>query len=116
MTQDMENETNLWMGTDKMIPRYVYGQSSTIRFPYRSDWKDRLNTDWNGGLIWYILGSKTNKGTKDGVYAYGTKRKLSSRLGQYTTVFQAEVYTIKACVAENLIRNYRNINIYEGCP
>jgi hypothetical protein len=31
---------------------------------------------------------------------------------QYTTLFQAEVYAIKACMAENLDRNYRTRNIY----
>jgi hypothetical protein len=44
-----------------------------------------------------------------GVYCNGTRRKLSVGLGQDTTVFQAEVYAIKAC---NLDRNYRNRNIY----
>jgi ribonuclease HI len=42
------------------------------------------------------------------VYCDGTRRKLSFSLGQYTTVFQAEVYAIKACAVEN----YRNRNIY----
>jgi hypothetical protein len=65
-----------------------------------------------GGLIWYTVGSKTNKGTGAGVYGYGTRWKLSFSLGQYTTVFQAEVYAIKACTVENLDRNYRNKNIY----
>jgi ribonuclease HI len=46
------------------------------------------------------------------VYCYGTGRKLSFGLGQYTTVFQAEVYAIKACIVENPDRNYRNRNIY----
>jgi hypothetical protein len=32
-------------------------------------------------------------------------------VGQYTTVFQAEVYAIKACAVENLHRNYKNRNI-----
>jgi ribonuclease HI len=31
---------------------------------------------------------------------------------KYTTVFQAEVYAIKACVVENLDRDYKNRNIY----
>jgi ribonuclease HI len=65
-----------------------------------------------GGLIWYAHGSKTNKGMGAGVYCNGTRRKLSFSLGRYTTVFQAEVYAIKACVKENLDRNYRNRNIY----
>jgi hypothetical protein len=46
------------------------------------------------------------------VFCYDTRRKLSFSLGQYTTVFQAEVYAIKACIMENLDRNYRNKNNY----
>jgi ribonuclease HI len=46
------------------------------------------------------------------VYFYGTERKLSFSLGQYTTVFQAKEYAIKACAVENLDRNYKNRNIY----
>jgi hypothetical protein len=38
--------------------------------------------------------------------------KLSFSLGQYTTVFQAEVYAIKACAVENLGRDYENRNTY----
>jgi predicted transcriptional regulator len=30
---------------------------------------------------------------------------------QHTTVFQAEVYAIKACTVENLHRNYKNRSI-----
>jgi hypothetical protein len=46
------------------------------------------------------------------VYCHGTRRKLSFILGQYTTVFQAAVYTIKASAVENLDRDYKNRNIY----
>jgi hypothetical protein len=53
-----------------------------------------------------------NKGTRPGVYCHGTRRKLSFSLGQYTTVFQMEIYAIKACAVENLGRNYKNRNIY----
>jgi hypothetical protein len=100
------------MGSDEMIPRHVYYKPFTIRFPDRSVWKEGFQPDRNGGLIWYTGGSKTNKGTGAGVYCHGTKRKLSFGLGQYTIVFQAEVYAIKACTIENLDRNYKNRNIY----
>jgi hypothetical protein len=43
------------------------------------------------------------------VYCNGTRRKLSFSLRRYTSV---PVYAIKACVKENLDRNYRNKNIY----
>jgi ribonuclease HI len=39
-------------------------------------------------------------------------RKLSYSLGQYTTVFQAEVYASKGRVVENLDRKYRHRNIH----
>jgi ribonuclease HI len=52
---------------------------------------------------------RLNKGTEAGVYWHGT---LSFSLGQYTTIFQAEAYAIKACAVENVHRNYKNINIY----
>jgi ribonuclease HI len=95
-----------------MIPRNVYEKPFTIRLPDRSEWKEGFEPDRKGGLIWYTDGSKTNKGTEAGVYCHGTRRRLSFSLGQYTTVFQAELYTIKACADENIDRNYKNRNIY----
>jgi ribonuclease HI len=77
-----------------------------------SGWKEAFQPDRKGGLIWYTDGSKTNKGTGAGVYCYGTGRKLSFSLGQYTIVFQAKVYAIKACAVENLDMTYRHRNIY----
>jgi ribonuclease HI len=44
------------------------------------------------------------------VCCHRIRRKLS--LGQHTTVFQAEVYAIKACINENLDKGYRKRNIY----
>jgi hypothetical protein len=37
MTQDMEKEPILQMGSDKMIPKRVYDKPFTIRFPDRSE-------------------------------------------------------------------------------
>jgi hypothetical protein len=65
-----------------------------------------------GGLIWFTDGSKTAKGTGTGVCYQGTRRKLSFSLGQHTTVFQAEVYAIKACISQNIDRGYKNRNMY----
>jgi ribonuclease HI len=60
----------------------------------------------------YTDGSKTSKGLGAVMYSYDTRQKLSISFGQYTTVFQGEVYAIKACVVENLDRKCRNRNIY----
>jgi hypothetical protein len=61
-----------------------------------------------GSLIWYTDSPKIERGTEAGVYCHGTRRKLSSSLGKYTTLFQAEVYFIKESTVENLDRDYRN--------
>jgi hypothetical protein len=100
------------MGSDKMIPRHVCDKPFTIRFPDRSEWKKVFQPDSKGGLIWYTDCSKTKNGTGAGVYCHETRRELSFSLGQYIIVFQAEVYTIKACAVENLYRDSKNGNIY----
>jgi hypothetical protein len=46
------------------------------------------------------------------MYGYGAKKRLSFSPGQYTMVFQAEVYAIKAYATENINRGYKNWNIY----
>jgi hypothetical protein len=112
MTQNMKKEPILQMGSDKRILKHVYDKPFMITVPDRSEWKEGFQPDRNGGLIWYTDGSKTNQGTGAGVYCYGAGRKPSFSLGQYTTVFQAEVYAIKACAIENLDMNYKNRNIY----
>jgi hypothetical protein len=52
------------------------------------------------GLIWYTDGSKMKEGTGAGVYGQSLKRRLGFPLSRYTTVFQAEIYAILACVYE----------------
>jgi hypothetical protein len=64
-----------------------------------------LQIDRKGRLNWYTDGSRVHKGTGAGMCCHGTKKKLSSSLGQYTTVFQAQMYAIKACGFENPDRN-----------
>jgi hypothetical protein len=98
------------MGSDKMILRHVCDKPFIVRLPERSEWKEGFEPDRKAGLIWFTDGSKTNNGTGAGVYCYGTRLKLNFSLGQYTTVFQAEV--IKACTDANMDRSSKNKNIY----
>jgi len=56
------------------------------------------------GLVWYTDGSRM-EGTGAGVYGQSVKRRLSFPLGRYTTVFQAEIYAILACVHEIQLQN-----------
>jgi hypothetical protein len=41
----------------------------------------------------------------------GQVENLVLALGQYTAVFQAKAYAIKACTVENIDRKYKNRNI-----
>jgi hypothetical protein len=92
---DMIKEPVLQMGTDTMIPRYAFHTPLTMKLTSRSEWDRGFVPIRQGGLIWYTDGSKTNEGTGAGVYGHGMRRKFSFSLGQYTTVFQAEVHAIK---------------------
>jgi len=46
----------------------------------------------------------SNEATSAGVYTHGTKKNLIFSLWQNTTVFQAEIYNIKACATETTQR------------
>jgi hypothetical protein len=46
------------------------------------------------------------------MYRWGLRRWQSFSLGLHTTVFQAEIYTIKACIMENTEKGYTGRNIY----
>jgi hypothetical protein len=100
------------MGIDGMIPRHVYDKHFVVIFFDRSERKYGFQPNQKGGLIWYTDGTKTSKDTGTGVYGYTKRQKRSFILGQYTTVFRAEMCAIKACTVENLDRNNRNRNIY----
>jgi ribonuclease HI len=65
------------------------------------------------GLAWFTDGSKMKEGTGAGVYGQLVKRRLSFSLGRYATVFQAEIYTILACVYEiqSLDRPEKHVSI-----
>jgi hypothetical protein len=94
---DMMREPILQMGADKMTPRYAVHKPFTVRPPDRSEWERGSE---QRGI------TKTNEGTWAGVYGHGMKQRFSFSLGQYTTVFQAEVYDVKACADENIKRGY----------
>jgi hypothetical protein len=49
---------------------------------------------------------------KAGMYGHGIRQRFSFSLGQYTTVFQAQVYAIKAHANENIRRATVKEHIY----
>jgi ribonuclease HI len=52
------------------------------------------------GLVWFTDGSRMEEGAGARVFGQSVNRRLSISLGKHTTVFQAEVYAILACVHE----------------
>jgi len=57
------------------------------------------------------------EGTRAGVYWHSVGRRPSITLGKYTTVFQAEVYAVFACVYEiqTQIRPEKYVSICSDC-
>ena len=100
-SQNMEHELILLMGIDKMIMRYTYHKPFTVQLPKKHKWQNGFHPDNKGGLVWYMDWSKTNQDTGAGVYKWGSKNGHSFSLGLHTTVFQAEIYAIKASIMEN---------------
>lgn len=55
--------------------------------------------------------SKTNEGISAGVYKWGLRRGQSFSVGLHTTVLQAQIYAIKACIMQDIERGYTGRNI-----
>jgi hypothetical protein len=79
----MEHEPVVQMGSARMLPGYMYCK------PFMVD-----------------------EGTCAGVYRWSLRRGHSFILGFHTTVFQDEVYAIKACTMENIEKGYRLEHLY----
>jgi hypothetical protein len=77
----MKKEPILQMGSDQMIPRHVYDNPFTVRFPERSEWKDGFQPDTKGGLYLYRDGFKAHKGTGSECMAMAQGENLVSALG-----------------------------------
>ena len=95
-SQDIGQELIPQMGSERMLLRFVYHKPFMVKFPDKCEWQNGFNPDNKGRLVWYIDGFKTSKGTGTGVYRWGLSRKNNFSCGFNTTVFQAEIYTIKA--------------------
>ena len=69
----------------------------------------RMDSNWiwkGSGLVHRWV--KTDRGTDSGVYRWGSK---IFSLWLQTMVFQAEIYSIKACVMGNTEKGYTGRNI-----
>lgn len=100
------------MRSDKMVPKHVFDKSFAIQTPTREEWlENKEMLQKFNGLIWYTDGSKMEEATAASIYGQSPKTKLRFPLGEFATVFQAEIYAILACAGENIKRAYTNKRI-----
>jgi len=94
------------MGVDVMRSTFNLEPKYRVTMLTREDWTRGSGSPPEvKGLIWYTDGSKMKEGTGAEVFGQSVKRRLSFPLGRYTTVFQAEIYAILACVYEIQFQN-----------
>ena len=86
------------MGVDVMRPAYNLEPPYVVTMLMREEWTKATGAPPAAkGLVWFTDGSKMREGTRAGVYGQSVRRRLSSSLGRYATVFQADIYAILAC-------------------
>ncbi|KAJ8960503.1 hypothetical protein NQ318_013787 [Aromia moschata] len=74
--------------------------------------EDRSHTPvQQNGTIWYTYWSKTEQSTGAGATNRDPGCEISINLGNYATVFQAEITAISACAQEMTRRSYTNKRI-----
>ena len=79
---------------DKMKSHLSKGKSYEIIFPTRKEWMNEKNHE----IVQFTDGSKTTDGT--GAALHNDSYENSIPLGNWTSVFQAEVIAINACAQE----------------
>lgn len=81
--------------SDKITRRFHFDKKFKTIFPTREDWSNNnvLNKFTNSDIC-FTDGSLADGTSGAGVYRLNPRSELSFPLGEYTTVFQAEVYAI----------------------
>lgn len=98
------------MPCDVMTVRFGFYKPFKIHFPTRIEWKTDLPINTNT-IVWYTDGSKLNNSTGAGVFCPMDETKEFYPLGEFSTVFQSEVYAILMCCKICIHRGYHDICI-----
>lgn len=101
----------LKMTTDTMTPTYNFTKNYTVKFPSRDDWLKGQTSIKDNCLTWYTDGSKKGNDVGSGIYGENPRLRQAQNLGNYASIFQAEVYAITACAGINLSKRYVNQHI-----
>ncbi len=85
--------------SDHIIPQFLFDKDYDISFPKREDWLNNLVSIPENSLLCYTDGSRLTDVEQSGagVHIVGEDFDESMPLGQYATVFQAEMFAILSC-------------------
>ena len=97
--------------SDSMTPRYVFNRNFNIDIIDRQRWVENDIVLPNDAIVWYTDGSKMQNGGC-GAFEVSSNQRISTSLGKYVTVFQAEVYAIELAARTSLIKNYEGKQIF----
>ncbi|XP_018374158.1 PREDICTED: uncharacterized protein LOC108768275 [Trachymyrmex cornetzi] len=97
LPRDIQMETVLDIRQDKMPRKRDFDRSFKIYLPSREEWERHEVLVIRNGDVWYTDGSKTDGGAGAGVFGSREGFKEALPLGEFTTVFQAEVVVIMSC-------------------
>ncbi|KAJ8915875.1 hypothetical protein NQ315_015486 [Exocentrus adspersus] len=114
MLEGIESHSVLGMVSDGLPVRINLDLPYNILLPGRDEW-ERSRTDLlRADSCWYTDGSKTPEGAGAGVYSRRPSVEMTDSLGQYASVFQAEIHAIELCGRELEKRgpNRRSIKIF----
>jgi ribonuclease HI len=87
------------MPKDRMPTMFDHRRPFRVIIPTRQEWPGG-KLEGNGRQTWYTDGSKTTTGTGAGICRLKPRAEASYSLGQYPTVFQAEVLAIQRAAEE----------------
>ncbi|XP_055542747.1 uncharacterized protein LOC129728335 [Wyeomyia smithii] len=107
--QQFKRGSLLSMCGDWMKPLDNYDIPYKVRETSRSNWECGVNMVRKRSTVFFTDGSKI--GSKTGAGIFGSGVQISVAMGNWPTVFQAEIYAIIECVNVCLKRNYKHANI-----
>ncbi|XP_054289199.1 uncharacterized protein LOC129004668 [Macrosteles quadrilineatus] len=100
------------MTSDFLSKEAVFTKPFNVEFRSRDEWKHQEgHLQDMESFVWYTDGSLIDGKSGFGVYCRSPRTELSGSLGQYCTIFQAEIYGILACSNLGLARRYQDKRI-----
>jgi len=96
--------------TDDIIRKFSFEKQFRTELSTKRDWsRESIETLEKNPIIWYTDGYKTSQGTGAGVY--GPRTKHSEPMGQFPSIFQAEIHTIERSTGNTGTRKLRSFPI-----